>query len=521
MRMRKRWTLRAGSCLLALGLAWSFAVPALAEEAAAPEEGEAAVAEEQVPEETRLSNTIGYQGGIDYWAEYENYIENVEYEARNAANAEAEEPNRYVDYYSNTYQRVPNDPAGWNNTYLNADSRGCLSCHTTIEDALIEMSTRHDVYIPGYPTQLTVTNCLSCHGAVPHGDKTSMAITMHGSHTGKPAFEAMGGTCESCHYISPQGEFEMWDVAKYDLYKGFTDVSAEEASIEVSYDQDTISSTEQQFFKSLWVEPSSWRSEPSDEIAEQWIVSIGGEVANPLEVSVAELKEMFGTKTVTLKQNCIANTAGNGWIFQAEFTGISMKDIIEYVQPAEGVTNIKCETEDGYNLVSPTYKNVNVEDCLLVTEINGEPLPVTQGYPLAIAIPGVAASQYLKAVTAINFVTNPNYDPNAASDGKPFSGVLNYPDGVVLPAGETVHLEGYADAFDAPISKIEYSLDHGETWITLETPDNDPTCWTYWRLDFTPENPGAYLLKIRTTCILDDGSELVNSRDTNFLFTVE
>lgn len=81
--------------------------------------------------------------------------------------------------------------------------------------------------------------------------------------------------------------------------------------------------------------------------------------------------------------------------------------------------------------------------------------------------------------------------------------------------------EGYADAFDAPITKVEYSLDHGKTWITMETPDNDPTCWTYWRMDFTPENSGSYLLKIRTTCTLSDGTELVSGRDTNFLFTVE
>ena len=32
-----------------------------------------------------------------------------------------------------------------------------------------------------------------------------------------------------------------------------------------------------------------------------------------------------------------------------------MKDIIDYVQPADTVTNIKCTSEDGYNMVSPAF----------------------------------------------------------------------------------------------------------------------------------------------------------------------
>lgn len=100
--------------------------------------------------------------------------------------------------------------------------------------------------------------------------------------------------------------------------------------------------------------------------------------------------------------------------------------------------------------------------------------------------------------------------------------MLNYSNGVVLEnqAGKELVLEGFADAYNEPISKIEYSLDHGETWTTLETPGNDPTRWTYWRLALTPE-AGNYLLKIRTTSLMADGTERVCSRDTSFLFYVK
>ncbi|MEF9877621.1 MAG: molybdopterin-binding protein, partial [Gordonibacter sp.] len=75
--------------------------------------------------------------------------------------------------------------------------------------------------------------------------------------------------------------------------------------------------------------------------------------------------------------------------------------------------------------------------------------------------------------------------------------------------------------FDEPIAKIEYSLDHGKTWTTLETPGNDPTRWTYWRMKYTPAEAGSYLLKVRATSTQVDGEARVASRDTNFLFNVK
>ena len=106
---------------------------------------------------------------------------------------------------------------------------------------------------------------------------------------------------------------------------------------------------------------------------------------------------------------------------------------------------------------------------------------------------------------------------------KPNSGVLNYPTNVVLTGDEAkpVHLEGFADAWNEPIKKLEFSFDHGATWTTLDTPNNDSKYWTYWRMDFTPPEAGTYLMNIRTTSIAPDGSDHVSQYDTQFMFTVE
>ena len=527
MNMRKTLATAGLGAVVALSFAAAAAMPVFADDANT---------------DTRLGNSIGYgQDGGTTLDNYPEYAEKLTYGEKVAANAEANQPARYTDDFGFTYQPVPSDPKGWNLTYLNADERGCLSCHTSFEDIVMSLPTKHNVYGSGYPTQITIANCLGCHRNAGFGN-TQLSVSIHGIHNGSAAFDAMNGSCDSCHYTSDGASteggnmFELWDYAKYDLYKGVTNVSADDAALDLSYDQTTISQNDQIFFESLNNEPSEWRTECDPAVADDWVITIGGEVENPLEMSVSELKEKFGTKTFTMKQGCIENATGNAWIFQAELTGISMKDIIDYVQPADTVTNIKCTSEDGYNMVSPAFANVNVEDCLLVTEINGEPLPASQGYPVTLAVPRNSAASYIKTIMTIDFVTKDGgshtelssastpVDPHTGvMQGKPNAAILNYPDGVVLSdqAGKPMTIEGYADAYDSPITRVEFSLDHGKTWTALETPDNDPTCWTYWRLNYTPAEPGAYLLKVRAFCEDAEGNELESSRETNFLFNVE
>ena len=485
----------------------------------------------------RMGNNLGFgEDGGTYLDNYSEYNEKLTYADKVAANAERNTPNTYTDQFGFTYQPVPADEKGWNISYLNADDRGCLACHESIEDVVMSLDTKHNVYAMGYPTQVTIANCLGCHRNAGFGN-IQLVETLHGIHNSNPQFTAMDGSCDSCHFIDSDGKFNLWDYAKYDLYKGITDVKADEANLDVTYDQTTISDNSQLFFESLNNEPSEWRTDTDPAVADAWTLTIDGEVENPIEMTVTELVEKFGTKSSVQKQGCIENATGNAWIYQAELTGVSMKDIIDYVKPADGVTNIKCTSEDGYNMVSPGFDEINYEDCLLVTEINGEPLPAHQGYPVTLAVPRNSAASYIKAIQSISFVTVPSdgeeeeeegvgtpLDPDTGKmQGKPNSAVLNFPDGVVLEgqAGKELTIEGYADAYDEPISKVEYSLDHGKTWTTLETPDNDPTCWTYWRLNYTPQEAGSYLLKIRTTSTQPDGSDRVCSRDTNFLFHVK
>ena len=67
---------------------------------------------------------------------------------------------------------------------------------------------------------------------------------------------------------------------------------------------------------------------------------------------------------------------------------------------------------------------------------------------------------------------------------------------------------------------MEFSLDGGKTWLTMETPNTDVQRWVYWRLGFTPEEAGSYHLKIRAYSLLEDGALHEPYYTTDFMFTV-
>jgi DMSO/TMAO reductase YedYZ molybdopterin-dependent catalytic subunit len=484
-------------------------------------------------------NTIGYPTDGGYRSNVSELPDLIHNKESNAQNAIDNAPSRHIDSNGFTIQAVPADPDGYNITYLNADKRGCNTCHT-MEDVYLNLPTFHNIMFCGYPTEQNYGNCIMCHSG---WDPTMTQI--HAIHNFSETFKNLGGTCESCHYIGEDGSFQRWDFEKYYLYKGYTDVAADDeaAQITIDYDQDTLTPTDKMFYKTLKqyvISPTDWRTDDSymdPEIYENWVFTVGGDVDNPFSMTLPEMVEKFGTKTVVLDQQCTVNGVGNGFIYQCEVTGIPIKDVIEYAQPKVGVNAITQHAEDYYEFAySIPITHGEDEDALLVLQVNGETLPNSQGYPVAAWWPAMSAGDQVKCLTGFDLeildedqaksgvTVGDHEDPAVGTCGaKPNSAVLNYPTGVVLhyDEGQPVNLEGFADAYDEPIENVQFSLDGGETWLQMDTPDNDAERWTYWRMSFIPPEAGTYLLTIRATSIEPDGSERTCAWDTQFMFTLD
>lgn len=116
-------------------------------------------------------------------------------------------------------QRTPSDPNAYNTYYLKGDKRGCRSCHADLGQKLRDMPTVH--LDPGrmYGIEMNVTHCMGCHTYSPGYVTESYGFgrLMHSLHA--------KNTCTSCHDFSENdGKFHLWDLVKYDIFRGITDI---------------------------------------------------------------------------------------------------------------------------------------------------------------------------------------------------------------------------------------------------------------------------------------------------------
>lgn len=116
-------------------------------------------------------------------------------------------------------QRTPYDQGIYNNYFLHSDERGCYACHDDLNEALQAMprSLSKRQWMPSNHLHLnyvndmkvTIDQCISCH--ISYGLEFNTYI--HGVHQ-TAAFRNMGGSCESCHVVTNEGEWALWDDEK-------------------------------------------------------------------------------------------------------------------------------------------------------------------------------------------------------------------------------------------------------------------------------------------------------------------
>ena len=435
-------------------------------------------------------------------------------------------------------QRTPYDTTSvygrvvrsWNNIYLNADQRGCLNCHS-LEQALEGIDTFHGAIYMGYEAEYTVATCFGCHA---FEGNTEWRDAIHTRHETSAAFRAMGGTCESCHYITRDGTYQQWDLVKYDVVRGITDVSAETMQAAFAWEQDSITPIEKVFYKNLKSDPSEWLlfdDQITTDVYDQWTITVDGDVENPFEMTISEMIETFGTVTQTMKAHCVINGVGDPMLYQVEVEGIPISKIIEYAGARPEANMFYPYGDDGYCFNYFTQEAIDLR-AILVLKMNGETLPAHLGFPCAVYADEMALGNFTKKVNHINISHSDGVswalygwvsDPKTGEYyDKPNMGILNAPSGIIYKKGQPIHLEGWADAWDEPITKLEFSFDHGNTWMEQSLEDASTKRIVFWTLDLPDSlDAGSYLVKMRATSLKADGTDRHMYWDANLMFNVQ
>ncbi|MDO4547280.1 MAG: molybdopterin-dependent oxidoreductase [Clostridia bacterium] len=431
------------------------------------------------------------------------------------------------------YWHRPGDYNSYNTYYLKADERGCAACHADLVSLLDNMNYEHLDFSNTYGIDMEVQDCMICHN-----DGNGYLYTtydfgtlIHGIHM-SDTFDAMGGSCMTCHNATGDGNgLMLWEEAKYDVLQGITFLADVEG--EFSFTQDKLTDL---IFAGNWMSGQTTNSMAAASIADlpldpdlfdNWEITVDGDVENPFTMTLKEMIEVFPKVNEIMTDHCVMNPNGGAWIATCDVGGFSITQLLEYAGVKEGATAVMSYASDGWNrgiLLSELAK----DDAILAYELNGERIPWSSGYPVATWNGAGSAASCIRNVVELRVISVPEnevkiFDGWKYEDGsgryinKPAVGIFHFAEGQIIPAGEAWTFEGYADAYDKRIVAVEYSLDLGKTWTRFDTEGTDRKSWVYWYFTYTPENTGAYVLSVRA--ITEDG--LVTTEPEQIMFNAK
>ncbi|MEO6796486.1 MAG: molybdopterin-dependent oxidoreductase [Candidatus Dormibacter sp.] len=201
-----------------------------------------------------------------------------------------------------------------------------------------------------------------------------------------------------------------------------------------------------------------------------------------------------------LTLECISNDIGGTLISNGIWQGPRVADVLALTTVPSDAVWMLMESTDGY---TESFRLADLTaDHLLVTHLNGSPLPPQHGYPARFIFPGHYGMKQPKWVTRIRFasVDQPGYWENNGWDEqaivKTMSRIDAPADGAALPAG-AVRFAGIAFAGSRRIGGVELSWDGGNRWQPADLADEfSPYAWRFWHLSTTLA-AGHYSVRVR------------------------
>jgi len=280
-------------------------------------------------------------------------------------------------------------------------------------------------------------------------------------------------------------------------------------------------------------------SEPSELNADDWRLTIGGEVEKPVTLSLTELSK-FETHALVNTLECAGNGRslqrpqvpgiqwGKGAVSTARFSGPRLRDVLQRAGVKPSGKHVMFRGLDEVpGKVPPFIRSIPIEkaldsDTLVSTHMNGAALTRHHGFPARALVPGWIGAASCKWLTEIKVLENefvgnfmsPGYRfPN--QPGKPgdavkpedthpltalnVKSVISGPgDGANLRAGK-VAVHGAAWAGEADVVKVEISTDAGSTWNTAKLGhEQSRYAWRLWSYEWKAKG-GDYTVLSRAT----------------------
>jgi sulfite dehydrogenase (cytochrome) subunit A len=274
-----------------------------------------------------------------------------------------------------------------------------------------------------------------------------------------------------------------------------------------------------------------------------WRLRVGGRVDRPLELSLDDLKAKFPRAAVTAVAQCSGNSRGrfaprvlggewgDGAMGNAEWVGARLRDVLAAAGVRQGGVQVTFEGLDrpAFPTVPQFVKSLDLAraiedpDVLIAYQMNGADLPMLNGFPARLVVPGWYATYWVKHLAEIQVIDHvfekfwmkpayriPDNACGCVEPGRPpartvpitrmtvRSFIVVPESGARVVAGRPAALKGIA--FDAGhgIREVQISDDGGVSWRRAQLgPDLGRYSFREWTAAWTPPGSGAHRVLVR------------------------
>ncbi len=271
-------------------------------------------------------------------------------------------------------------------------------------------------------------------------------------------------------------------------------------------------------------------------------LDIRGHVGQPIQLTLDELVRDFEPCEIAAVNQCSGNSRGffsprvpggewaNGAMGNALWRGVRLKDVLDRAGVKAGALQVRFNGLDtGVLPQTPDFmKSLDIDhardgEVIIAYAMNGTPLPLLNGFPLRLVVPGWYATYWVKMLNDIEVLDKPddNFWMTRAYliPDTPFADVVpgqkdvkmvpinrmlprsfftNLQNGAVLKVGQTTVVRGIAFGGDAALAKVLFSADSGSHWQEARLgADHGKYGFRQWGVPLRLSSPGSHELMIK------------------------
>lgn len=291
-----------------------------------------------------------------------------------------------------------------------------------------------------------------------------------------------------------------------------------------------------------------WGTFPESVDTASFRLKVRGHVEKEVELTLDDLLTKFERIEYAAVNQCSGNSRGkfepsvpgaewgNGAMGNALWTGVRLKDVLDMAGVKAGAVDVRFAGLDEAMLPdAPKFiKSLGVDhardgEVMIAFAMNGEQLPLLNGFPLRLVVPGWYSTYWIKMLNDIEvlpakddnfwmakaYMTPSTPFGNIAPGTKDFpkepiskmvprSFVTNLRDGASVKGGAPLAISGIAMGGDCGVAKVELSTDGGKSWQTT-TLGKDEGKYSFRRFDTSVEMPADGELSLTCRCTNTNG----------------